>query len=266
MLNQPVGIFDSGLGGLSVMRAVSEDLPNEDLLYFGDCSHAPYGDRSEAFITERVFRIADFLIEHNAKAIVVACNTATAASVPALRERLSIPVIGIEPAVKPAAAQTRTGTVGVMATTRTIQSERFASLLERFGGNAARVIPIACPGLADAVEAGKGSAPETMALLERYLDPLIKADCDKIVLGCTHYPFLADEIASFFPEGSVELIDPSHAVARQLRRKLEENHSLASDRTVPRKEEFYISGPTENTEKIIASLLKRPVKVLSADL
>ncbi len=210
----PVGVFDSGVGGLSVLREMRALMPSLDVLYLSDARFLPYGDKDESFVLARSLAAADFLVAHGARALVVACNTATAAAVPALRERHHLPVVGIEPAVKPAAAATRSGIVGILATASTLQSRRYAELLERFGGFA-RVIGQPCPGLVERVEAGDLDGPETSALLLRYLQPLLDAGADTLVLGCTHYPFLRPLIEGLAGP-DVRVVDPSGAVARRL--------------------------------------------------
>lgn len=228
----PVGIFDSGFGGLSVARAIRAALPAENLIFVADCAYAPYGDRSEAYINDRLDRIADFLLERRVKAIVIACNTATAVGAARLRERLPVPIVGIEPAVFPALRQTRTGRVGVLATSRTLTSAKYADVKARAlaWASAGRpmpveVIDVPCPGLMDFVERGEFDSPALHALLERYVDPLAERGVDRIVLGCTHYPFLAEAISRHAP--GAELIDPAPAVAQQLERRLAETDATA---------------------------------------
>jgi glutamate racemase len=259
MTEECIGVFDSGLGGLSVMKAVRELLPKENLHYFGDCFYAPYGDRSSSFIEERSQKITDYFLRHRAKAIVVACNTATAVAIPALRKKCPVPIIGIEPAIKPAVQSTRSGAVGVMATTRTLESDRFASLLKRFSRDDVRIVCVACKGLADAVEQGAFDTPETLRLLSDYLRPMQEAGCDRIVLGCTHYPFLTQSIRRTLQNDSIELIDPSKAVARQLKRKLEESASLSTEGAG--RNFFVISGPADQHVRPLSMLWGEPVAV-----
>ena len=192
MSNAPIGMFDSGLGGLSVMHAVRDALPGEDIIYYGDCLYAPYGDRNSEYIKERCLAIGRFLISKGAKAIVVSCNTATAEGVNTMRDTFDIPIIGIEPAIKPAAAATKTGVVGVIATTRTITSERYLRLVREFAGTKVKVVSVPCPGLMDCVESGDWDSFKTQKLIEKYLHPIKRAGADKLVLGCTHYPFLSN--------------------------------------------------------------------------
>lgn len=222
----PIGVFDSGLGGISVLAEIRRRLPREDLVYVADSAHVPYGGHSPAFVVARAMTLSGFLIEQGAKAIVVACNTATAAAVPALRERLGVPIVGMEPAVKPAAAATRRGVIGVLATVGTLRSARFAALLERFGDGLA-VVTEPCPGLVERVERGALDDPATRALVRRHLGPLLAAGADVVILGCTHYPFLRAVIEEEAGPG-VTVIETGAAVARQLERRLEELGLLAT--------------------------------------
>ncbi len=214
----PIAVFDSGLGGLTVLRALRERLPHEDFFYFADTRFLPYGDKPEVFLKERGVLIAEALARRGAKALVVACNTATAAAAEAIRAATALPIVALEPGVKPAASMTRCGVVGVLATTRTLQSERFRRLV---GNHAAgvEVIARACPGLADAIETDGPESPAVAALLDAYVAPLAAAGADVVVLGCTHYPWVAEGIARRMPAGT-QLLDTGEAVARQLERLL----------------------------------------------
>jgi glutamate racemase len=254
----PIGVFDSGVGGLSVLREIRRLLPREDIVYVADSGHAPYGDQSKAFIERRAVAILNFFLEQHAKAVVVACNTATGMAVDALRSRYSLPIVAIEPAVKPAASMTTSGVVGVLATTQTIASERFSKLVERHASGV-QVIAQPCPGLAEQVEKGEFSTAATRALVDQYVRPLIDKGADTIVLGCTHYPFLSDVIRDVAgPE--VTLIDPAVAVARELRRRLEAE-GLLSPASREGREVFWTSGPTTDVGPVIAELWKRDVDV-----
>ncbi|BDG02762.1 glutamate racemase [Anaeromyxobacter oryzae] len=216
----PIGVFDSGVGGLSVLRHVRARLPHEDLLYLADSAHAPYGDRSPAWIRARSVQLCEWLVSHGAKAIVVACNTATAAAASALRAHLTLPVIAMEPAVKPAAAATRSGVVGVLATSGTLESARFAALLDRFTAGI-EVLAQPCPGLVEVIERGELDGSATRALVARFVRPLLTRGVDTIVLGCTHYPFVRDVIAAAAGPG-VAIVDTGPAVAQQVERRLSE--------------------------------------------
>ena len=245
----PIGALDSGLGGLSVLREIRKALPLEDLLFACDCGKAPWGDRPGSWIEDRVMKIAGFLTAHRVKAIVVACNTATSAAIDRLRAEFPFPVIGIEPAVKPAVRMTKDGVVGVLATTRTITSNRLESLIERFAGND-RVIPVACPGLMEQVEAGEFHTPKTRRIIEKYVGPLIDQGADTLVLGCTHYPFLADEIQAVAGK-DVVIIDPSPAVARFLAQRLTEEGSIRKTAGASAISRFWCTGnPDARTETL----------------
>lgn len=217
-LHQPVAVFDSGLGGLTVLRVLRERLPQEDFFYFADTRFLPYGDRPETFLKERGVLIADGLARHGAKALVIACNTATAAAAEAIRAATSLPVVALEPGVKPAAVLTKTGAIGVLATTRTLASERFQRLVGNHA-NHVRVVAQACPGLAEAIETEGPESARVAALLDEFVAPLAAAVTDVVVLGCTHYPWVSAAIAARLPAGTT-LLDTGEAVARQLERLL----------------------------------------------
>lgn len=222
----PIGIFDSGVGGLSVLRHVRAILPQEDLLYFADSGYAPYGDKSEAQIIDRSLSVAAFLVEQGIKALVVACNTATAAAIEAIRAQwASLIVVGIEPGLKPAALYSKQGVVGVLATRSTLASARFDALREQLViSTGTRFVVQPCVGLVDQIEKGELQSAATAALIDRYVRPLIAEGADTLVLGCTHYPFVRDLIeASARHAGCIAptIIDTGEAVARQLCRLLE---------------------------------------------
>lgn len=229
MNSQSIGVFDSGVGGLSLLKHIHAHLPHENLLYFADSLYAPYGNKTPEFIIERATYIADFLIEKGAKALVVACNTATAAAISYLRRNYALPIIGMEPAVKPAAAATKTGVVGVLATVGTLKSAQFAALLEHYGQNI-KVVTQACHGLVECVERGELDAEITRRLVRQYVEPLLEAQADTIVLGCTHYPFVRHLIAEVAEE-RVVLVDTGRAVARHLQQRLNEAQLLNSQNT-----------------------------------
>ena len=221
----PIGIFDSGVGGLSVLRHIRAQLPQEHLVYFADSGFAPYGDKPEAVVVERVLAIGSFLVERNAKAIVVACNTATVAAIARLRERFpGMPIVGVEPGLKPAAAATRSGAVGVLATERTLSGAKFLQLRDQISAaSGARFLLQPCHGLADQIEFGELESNETDALLSRYILPLLDGGADTLVLGCTHYPLVQASIEKIIARATnraVTLIDTGDAVARQLSRLL----------------------------------------------
>ncbi|MCH2219204.1 MAG: glutamate racemase [Dechloromonas sp.] len=212
MSNQHIAVFDSGLGGLTVLHALRERLPHEDYFYFADTRFLPYGDRSEHFLRERGVVIAEALARRGA------CNTATAAAAEAIRAAIDLPIVALEPGVKPAALLSRSGVIGVLATTRTLNSERFQRLVGNHA-NQLRVVTQACPGLAEAIEGEGPGSPLVERLLDEYVAPLANAAADVVVLGCTHYPWVAAAIARRLPEGAT-LLDTGEAVARQLERLL----------------------------------------------
>ena len=218
--NAPIGVFDSGLGGLSVLQAVRALLPHESLLYVADSRFAPYGERPDTFIEQRSVAIGRWLRERGAKALVVACNTATAHGVAALRADATWPVIGVEPGIKPAAALSRSGVIGVLATAATLRSARFADLLARHTAQGQRFLCQPGHGLVECIEAGDIDSPKVMALLDRFIGPMVAQGADTLVLGCTHYPFLIPAIERRFGT-ALTLVDTGAAIARQLQRRLE---------------------------------------------
>jgi glutamate racemase len=236
IIDAPIGVFDSGIGGLSVLKHIRASLPNEDLLYFADSGNAPYGGRPEAEIVARSQAIAEFLMQYNAKALVVACNTATAAAIQALRARYpTLPLVGVEPGLKPASALTGTGTVGVLATKRTLSSEKFKLLHQQISAATnVRFLVQPCIGLADQVEKGELHSAETAALVRAYIEPLIEQGADTLVLGCTHYPFvlpLIEEIVGRITSRQIMIVDTGEPIARQLVRLLTERGWLKTGGT-----------------------------------
>jgi glutamate racemase len=218
LTQQPIAVFDSGLGGLTVLRALRARLPHEDYFYFADTRFLPYGDRPETFLRERGLLIAEALARRGVKALVIACNTATAAAAECIRAASRLPIVALEPGVKPAAALTRSGVIGVLATTRTLHSERFQRLVGNHA-NHLQVVAQACPGLAEAIETQGADSVEVDRLLDGFVAPLAAAAADVVVLGCTHYPWVAEAIARRMPAGTV-LLDTGEPVARQLERLL----------------------------------------------
>ena len=231
----PVGVFDSGVGGLSVLRHIRSQLPHEHLLYFADSGFAPYGDKPEHVVAERSLAIARFLVARGAKALVVACNTATVAAIRLLREHFpDMPIVGVEPGLKPAAAASRNGKVGVLATDGTLGGEKFRLLMEQVAAaSGAQFLLRGCTGLADQIELGELGSEPTIAMLEQYVVPLLDQGADTLVLGCTHYPFVQsaiEEIVARHAGRPVTLIDTGDAVARQLERLLAASHLLRAPR------------------------------------
>ncbi|SAL81524.1 glutamate racemase [Caballeronia choica] len=248
----PIGVFDSGLGGLSVLRAVRTALPHEPLVYVADSLYAPYGERDDDFIVDRTMAIGEWLVARGAKALVVACNTATAQSIALVRERLAIPLIGVEPGVKPAALVSKTRVVGVLATAVTLRSLRFQALLDRYAADC-RFICQPGHGLVQAVERCDTNSPELIALLASHLQPMLDAGADTLVLGCTHYPFLDEAIRSIAGD-RLRIVDTSIAIARQLERQLNAHglRSASASAIVPR---FYSTADGESQRQLAASLL-----------
>ena len=221
-MNRAIGIFDSGLGGLSVWQALHDALPYESLIYLGDGARCPYGSRSREEVLKFTEEAVERLLSEGCKMIVVACNTATAVAIKYLREKYpDIPFVGLEPAVKPAALTTKSGIIGVLATKRSLEGDHFRRAEERFGSEVT-ILKAVGEGFVEAVEENREHTPETAEIVRKAVQPLVEAGADKIVLGCTHYPFLRAEIASVADEG-VEIIDSSAAVARRVIALLEES-------------------------------------------
>jgi glutamate racemase len=250
--SSPIGIFDSGIGGLSVWREIARQLPHENTIYFADQIHIPYGPRSLQEIRSFSEAITRCLLERGSKIIVVACNAASAAALKHLRTTFpEVPFVGMEPAVKPAAETTHTGVVGVLATPATFQGELFASVVERFA-NEVQLVKEVCPGLVQQIEAGRLSTPDTLEMLDRWLQPIRDAGADTIVLGCTHYPFVIEAIRQLAP--GVNVIDPAPAVARQVDRVLRDRGLLcAADRIGQHR--FVTSGDLDQYQRILRLLV-----------
>lgn len=251
-------MFDSGVGGLSVLREIRRELPSEDLFYVADSAYAPYGDRSKEFIEQRATAIARFLAGKHAKAVVVACNTVTGMAIESLRSRFPMPIVAMEPAVKPAVSQTRSGVIGVLATSGTLSSSKFSTLVSRFGAGV-QVLVQPCPRLVEQVEAGEVASDATRSLVAGYVRPLIDKGADTIVLGCTHYPFLSAVIQEIAGP-AVSIIDPAVAVARELRRRLEVSNVLLPQgrQGVAR---FLTTGAPASVQPVMSQLWGTPVEV-----
>lgn len=214
-----IGIFDSGVGGLSVFREIRKLLPEERYIYYSDNAHCPYGEKSREYIIDRAREITDFLLSKGADIIVVACNTATAAAIASLREEYDVKFIGMEPAVKPAATSTMTGVVGVLATAGTLKADKYLNTREKWA-EGVKIAEHVGQGFVELVEKGCTSGPEAEDVVMESLKPLIEEGADRIVLGCTHYPFLSDTISKvasgIAPERDIKIIDPAPAVAKHL--------------------------------------------------
>lgn len=258
-LSGAVGVFDSGVGGLSVLHHIRQILPNERLIYVADSGHVPYGDKSPEYIEARSLALTRYLLSQGADAIVIACNTATAAAAQPLRVKYAkVPIIGMEPAVKPAVAATQSGVVGVLATVGTIESARFAALLEKYAGDV-KIVTQGCPGLVEQVERGHLTDAETRKLIERFTAPLLAQGADTIILGCTHYAFLAPLIRDVVG-ADITLVDTGEAVARQVQRRIqiELPHRSAGVAGV----EFFTSGDAEQASSIMSALWGEAVGAL----
>jgi len=257
--NFPIGIFDSGVGGISVLRAIREQMPEESVIYFGDQGHIPYGPRPMEQIRNFSEAITNFLLGRNAKIIVVACNTASAAALKYLRgEFPNVQFVGMEPAVKPAAEQTQTGKVGVLATPATFQGALYASVVERFA-NGVELFQNTCPGLVQQIEGGNLSGEEPRRILEDALLPMLQKNIDTIVLGCTHYPFVIPLIQQIVGD-KVRVIDPAPAVAKQTGRLLEAR-GLGNQSGPNGSLKLYTSGKPEALKSMLPVLLGESAEV-----
>jgi glutamate racemase len=247
----PIGIFDSGIGGLTVLQHIRDILPNEQLIYVSDRAHLPYGSKDTQYILERSEYIVSFLLQQQVKAIVVACNTATAVAIAHLRNRYSLPIIGMEPGVKPATANTQNGLIGVLATEGTLGSGKFQNLVEQHS-NGADIFYCACHGWVEAIEHHGATHDNTLKLVKQSLMPLLEKGVDTLVLGCTHYPFLKDTIENMVGS-SITVIDTGQAVARQLLRTLNDSE-LHCPKSQPGQVTYWCSGPAEVTGELISKL------------
>lgn len=256
-MERAIGVFDSGVGGLSVLAHIRRHLPDERLIYVADSAYMPYGCRPSRDVEERCLALAAYFVEQGVKALVVACNTATSMAIHTLRQQLAMPVIGMEPPIKPAVSQSRAGVVGVLATTGTVNSSKFNLLMSRFAGQA-KLIVQPSPGLVECVERGELQADATRALLERYLGPLMEAGMDTLVLGCTHYPFLMSPIRKIVGE-EVTIVDTGEAIARELARQLD----VRALRTAggPGEVRFLTTGDAETAGPLISDLWGEAVGV-----
>lgn len=256
--DRPIGVFDSGVGGLSILKKIHQHLPHERLLYVADSAHAPYGPKGSAFILERSKAIVDFFLAAEVKAVVVACNTATAAAVKQLRADYTIPIIGMEPAIKPAAAKSRSGVIGVLATEGTLASDKFVDLKSRFDKQV-EIITQPCPGLVEQIEQHTPDPDVIIRLLQEYVLPLLAKGADTLVLGCTHYTFIADQIRAVAGD-EVAIIDTDDAVARRLGSVLTEQQKLAAPAQAG-SVQFYSSGDTAEQEALLSACWGAPVSV-----
>lgn len=251
---RPVAVFDSGLGGISVLKEMVKLLPSEDYLYFGDTKNAPYGVKTKEEVRKLSERNVEMLLAQGAKAIVIACNTATSAAVAFLREKYKeIPIIGIEPAVRPAVLHKKDSTILVMATTMTLKEEKFHHLIDQYV-DGANIIPMPCPGLMEFVEKGILEGEELEEYFENLFEGLDREKIDAIVLGCTHYPFIKESLRPFFRK-DVYIIDGGYGTAKELGRRLKESR-LENDMAHKGKVRFSSSANEEEFEKLAKWLLQ----------
>lgn len=253
-MNAPIGIFDSGIGGTSIWKEIHTLLPNEDTIYLADSANAPYGPKGKNAIINLSIKNTELLINKGCKIIVVACNTATTNAIDYLRTTYNLPFIGIEPAIKPAALQTKTNAIGILATKGTLSSELFSKTSSRFASHV-KVVEQIGEGIVEAIEGGKLYSQEMKTLLKQYIKPMIDANIDHLVLGCTHYPFLIPILTELLPK-NVIIIDSGEAVAKQTKVILEKNNLLTSQHTIP-ENHFYTNGKPE----VMASLLNSKFSV-----
>jgi glutamate racemase len=254
--NQPIGLFDSGIGGTSIWSAIHELLPNEDTIYLADSKNAPYGKKTKEEIIALSIKNTEFLLEKKVKLIVVACNTATTNAIKELRDLYKVPFIGIEPAIKPAAIHSKTQTIGILATKGTLSSELFNKTVEKYQDT--HIIEQIGYGLVELIENGELNSPEMKILLHSYLKPMIEANIDYLVLGCSHYPYLIPLIKKIIPN-HIQIIDSGEAVARQTQKIIEEKvgkHDVGKGNAV-----FY----TNTNPKVLTEILNNKYKVVKRD-
>ncbi|MFC0131475.1 glutamate racemase [Massilia eurypsychrophila] len=269
--NAPIGVFDSGVGGLSVLRHIRAQLPHEHLLYFADSAFAPYGDKPEQVVAERSLAIAGFLVAQGAKALVVACNTATVAAIKLLRAHYpDMPIVGVEPGLKPGAAASRNGKVGVMATDGTLAGEKFLLLREQISqASSAQFVLQGCTGLADQIELGELDSDATAVMLKRYILPLLDQGVDTLVLGCTHYPLVQATIETIIAAATpraIVLVDTGEAVARQLGRLLAAGGKEHAEGSSAASLDGYTSASATALTLAFSSLLGLQVAVQEVEL
>lgn len=256
--NNPIGIFDSGVGGSSIWQEIHKHLPFEHTIYLADSKNAPYGNKSAEEIAELSIKNTDKLLEFGAKIIVVACNTATTNAIDALRKKYDIPIIGIEPAIKPAALQTTSKSIGILATKGTLSSTLFSATAKEFSKDI-NVVEIIGEGLVSLIEAGNLDGPEMMTLLEQHTKPMIVANIDYLVLGCSHYPYIIPQLKKILPK-NVKIIDSGEAVARQTKIVLQSLDMLREENTKP-KLQFYTNAESDT----LKCLLKKYAETISVE-
>lgn len=249
MNSDPIGLFDSGVGGTSIFQAIKAALPYENTIYLADSKNAPYGDRTKDEIIALSKKNTEILLDYGCKLIVVACNTATTNAIKVLREYYSVPFIGIEPAIKPAALSTNTNCIGILATKGTLSSELFNSTFSQYASNI-KVVEQIGEGIVELVEMGKMNSQEMDNLLQQYMEPMIKADIDYLVLGCTHYPYIIPGLKKFLPD-KVTIIDSGEAVARQTKNVLTQHALLNSEAQANPTNVFYTNGNVQVLKEIL---------------
>ena len=245
--DNPIGLFDSGIGGTSIWKEIHELMPNEDTIYLADSKNAPYGQKSKEEIIHLSSKNTEFLLNQNCKIIVVACNTATTNAIKELRAKYQVPFIGIEPAIKPAALHSKTQTIGILATQGTLNSELFHQTAQQFQDT--KIIEQIGHGLVPLIEEGKINSPQIKQLLNNYLQPMIEANIDYLVLGCSHYPYLLPQIKKILPK-HIKIIDSGEAVAKQTKNILTEINALNIENHQP-KNIFYTNANPTVLEKIL---------------
>ena len=253
----PIGLFDSGIGGTSIWKEIHELLPNENTIYLADSKNAPYGQKSKEEIIQLSIKNTELLLNQNCKIIVVACNTATTNAIKELRAKYNVPFIGIEPAIKPAAINSATHTIGILATKGTLNSELFHQTAEKF--QETKIIEQIGYGLVPLIENGEINSPEMNKLLKTYLKPMIDANVDYLVLGCSHYPYLIPQIQKILPK-KIKIIDSGEAVARQTKHVLIEKSSLNQEKQLG-EAIFY----TNSNPAVLQSILKEKYPVIQKD-
>ena len=254
--NHPIGIFDSGIGGTSIWAAIHHLLPNENTIYLADSKNAPYGQKSKEEIIALCVKNTELLLKMDCKLIVVACNTATTNAIQELRAHYSIPFIGIEPAIKPAATHSKTQTIGILATKGTLNSELFNKTAEKF--QETKIVEQIGYGLVELIENGEINSPQMTILLRSYLQPMIDVGIDYLVLGCSHYPYLIPQIKKILPK-SIQIIDSGEAVARQTQHILRENVGFADE--TASEPVFY----TNYKSKVLSEILENKYRVIEKD-
>lgn len=255
--NNPIGLFDSGIGGTSIWAAINDLLPNEDTVYLADSKNAPYGQKSKDEIIQLCYKNTEYLLNQNCKIIVVACNTATTNAIKELRAKYDVPFIGIEPAIKPAAINSKKNTIGILATQGTLNSELFHQTVQKYQDT--KIIEQIGHGLVGLIESGEIISKEMDLLLHRYLEPMIEANIDYLVLGCSHYPYLIPQIKKILPE-HIKIIDSGEAVARQTKKVLEEKVGLNNNANRGRSIFYSNTNPS-----VLGEILNHAYEVKSID-